>query len=107
MRRRRLYLMRHGEVSYFGAGGEPVRPESVALTAEGRAQAEAAREAFAGVAFDRVVTSGLPRTDETARIVAPAHEPEAWPELEEWRGGRLVDIPDDEVEAAYVGGLRV
>jgi broad specificity phosphatase PhoE len=99
--------MRHAEVAYFGAAGEPLRPDSVALTAAGREQAQAAAGAFAGVHFDRVLTSGLPRTDETARIVAPQHEPEHRPAFEEWRGGRLVDIPDDEVEQAYVGALRV
>jgi broad specificity phosphatase PhoE len=107
MERRRLYLMRHAEVTYFGGAGEPLSPDTVSLTAAGREQAEAARRAFADVAFDRVVTSGLPRTDETARIVAPAHEPEHRPEFEEWRGGRLVDIADEKVEQAYVGALRV
>jgi broad specificity phosphatase PhoE len=99
--------MRHAEVSYFGEGGQPLRPETVPLTAAGREQAEAARAAFAGVSFDRVLTSGLARTDETARIVAPQHEPEHRPEFEEWRGGRLVDIPDEEVEQAYVDAHRV
>jgi broad specificity phosphatase PhoE len=105
--RRRLYLMRHAEVAYFRADGSPVDPRGVALTAEGRAQAEAARAALVGVRFDRVVTSDLPRTIETAGIVAPGREPEPWPEFEEWRGGRLRDIPDDEIEQAYVGALRV
>ena len=40
--RRRLYLMRHGAVSYFTADGAPVDPDAVPLTEEGRAQAEAA-----------------------------------------------------------------
>src|SRR4051794_13478042 len=106
MHRRRVYLMRHAEVTYFGDGGVPLRRDAVLLTPAGREQAEAARRVFAGVAFDRVLTSGLPRTEETARIVAPGHEPEVWPEFAEWRGGRLVDIPDDEVERAYVGALR-
>ena len=35
--RRRLYLMRHGAVSYFD-GGKPVRPDEVRLTEEGVAQ---------------------------------------------------------------------
>jgi probable phosphoglycerate mutase len=99
--------MRHAEVAYFGEGGAPLQPERVGLTAAGREQAAAARDAFAGVELDRVLTSGLPRTEETARIVAPGHEPEPWPEFAEWRGGRLVDIPDEEVEQAYVGALRV
>ena len=69
--RRRIYLMRHAQVRYF----EGVRPEQVLLTDEGRRQAQAAATALAGVRFDRVLTSGLPRTLETARIVASKIEP--------------------------------
>jgi probable phosphoglycerate mutase len=105
--RRRLYLLRHGEVSYFREDGAAVDPLRVALTAEGRRQAEAARAALAGVRVDRIVTSDLPRTLETARIVAPGHEADSRPAFEEWRGGRLRDIPDDELEHALVGALRV
>ena len=71
MTRRRIYLMRHAQVSYF-EDGRPVRPDLVVLTEEGRSQARAAAALLDGIAFDRVITSGLPRTLETARIVAPA-----------------------------------
>jgi probable phosphoglycerate mutase len=104
--RRRLYLMRHAEVSYFAEDGTPFRQHAVALTERGRKQAEAARAALAGIQLDRVVTSGLPRTLETARLVAPDREPEAWPELREWEGGRLADLAEDEFEQAFVGALR-
>jgi probable phosphoglycerate mutase len=104
--RRRLYLMRHAEVSYFAEDGTPFRQHAVALTERGRKQAEAARAALAGIELDRVVTSGLPRTLETARLVAPDREPEAWPELREWEGGRLADLAEDELEQAFVGALR-
>jgi probable phosphoglycerate mutase len=107
MMRRRIYLLRHADVSYFGPDGAPVPPADVRLTAAGREQAEAAGRAVAGVALDRVVTSTLPRTIETASIVAPAYEPERWPELDEWRGGRLRDLPDDGAERAFVSALRV
>jgi broad specificity phosphatase PhoE len=103
--RRRLYLMRHAEVAYF-VDGRPVRPEDVSLTEEGRRQARAAADSLAGVELDLVLTSGLPRTVETARIVAPAREPEAWPELRELEGGRLGDLPEDELEAAFVGFFK-
>ncbi len=105
--RRRLYLLRHAEVAYFGPDGTPVAPETVALTPRGREQAGAAARALAGVRLDLVVTSDLPRTVETARIVAPGHEPEQWAELAEWRGGRLRDLADDEAERQFVGALRV
>jgi broad specificity phosphatase PhoE len=105
--RRRLILMRHADVSYVDAAGAPVRPEDVPLTAAGSAQAAAAREALAGLDFDLVVASDLPRTLETAELVAPGHEVELWPELAEWRGGRLDAIPADELEAQFVGALQV
>jgi len=105
--RRRLYLMRHAEVSYFGPDGAPVPPADVRLTPAGRQQAGAARRALDAVVLDRVVTSTLPRTIETAAIVAPGREPERWPEFDEWRGGRLRDLSDEEAERAFVGALRV
>jgi broad specificity phosphatase PhoE len=99
--RRRIYLMRHGQVAYF-EDGRPLRQDLVPLTPEGREQAAAAARLLDGIAFDRVVTSGLPRTVETARIVAPSVEPESWPELREIESGRLDEIPEDAVEAAFV-----
>lgn len=99
--------MRHAEVSYVDELGRPISPEQVPLTENGRAQAVAARDALAGVALDLVVASDLPRTAETAELVAPGHEVERWPELAEWRGGRLDAIPPEELERAFVGALRV
>ena len=77
--------MRHAEVSYVG---EP-DPEVVKLTERGHEQAAAAHRALAGVEFDLVVTSTLPRTAETAAVVAPGLEPQQVPDFAEWRGGRL------------------
>jgi broad specificity phosphatase PhoE len=93
--------MRHAAVAYFD-DGQPLRPEDVPLTQEGIEQARAAGEALASVRFDRVLTSGLPRTIETARIVAPGVEPESWADLRELEGARLGDIPEDELERAFV-----
>jgi len=104
--RRRLYLMRHAEVSYFSADGTPVNPRDVPLNDEGRAQAAAVAAAFRDVTFDRVLTSGLPRTLETAAIVAPEVEPELWPDLGEIRGGRLSEIPPGALETEFVHAFR-
>lgn len=104
--RRRLYLMRHAEVSYFDDDGQPVNPLDVSLNQEGIAQARAAAEALAGIELDRVLTSGLPRTLETAAIVAPGIEPESWPELSELRGGRLSEIPTDALQHEFVHAFR-
>ena len=104
--RRRLYLMRHAEVSYFGDDGQPVDPVDVSLNPEGIAQANAAAEALAGIQLDRVLTSGLARTLETAAIVAPGIEPESWPDLSELRGGRLSEIPTDALQHEFVHAFR-
>jgi broad specificity phosphatase PhoE len=101
--RRRLYLMRHAEVSYVGERD----PEVVRLTERGLQQAAAAHAALADVAFDLVVTSSLPRTAETADVVAPLQAQQQWPDFAEWRGGRLDDIPPDELEQVFVGSLQI
>jgi broad specificity phosphatase PhoE len=94
--------MRHAEVRYF----EGVDPEHVVLTEDGRAQAEAAAAALRDVAFDRVVTSGLTRTIETARIVAPGHEPEARYALREIESGDIRKLPPDEVQRMMTAAFR-
>ncbi len=101
MTRRRIYLMRHARVAYF-EHGRPADPETVSLTEGGQEQARAAAALLEGIRFDRVITSGLPRTLETARIVAPESEPESWRELREIESGRLGDVPEDELERAFV-----
>ncbi|MGZ4390139.1 MAG: phosphoglycerate mutase family protein, partial [Gaiellaceae bacterium] len=63
--------MRHAQVRDF----EGLPPDEVVLTDEGRRQGQAAAEALHVVPFDRVITSGLTRALETARIVAPGREP--------------------------------
>ena len=106
MSRRRLYLMRHADVAYFDPDGKPMRPRDVRLTPTGIEQARVAANALAGIRFDRVVTSGLPRAIETARLVAPGLEPESVPELREIEGGRLSDIPPGALEEAFLGAFR-
>lgn len=110
--RRRIFLMRHGSVTYFDSAGKPFLPETVPLNEDGRAQADAAGRAFAdaGVRFDRVIVSGLPRTVETAaRVLAVTGQAigaEVWPELEEIRGGRLSAIPGAELKRAFTGAFE-
>ena len=111
-KRRRIFLMRHGSVTYFDGSGKPFLPESVPLNDTGRMQATAAGTVFArlGLRFDRVITSGLPRTVETAtRVLAETKQDiaiEVWPELEELRGGKLSAIPDASLRDAFVGAFE-
>lgn len=111
-KRRRIFLMRHGSVTYFDAAGNPVLPESVPLNAAGREQATAAGRVFAesGIRFDRVIVSGLPRTVETASLVLAETkqqiELQQIPELVEIRGGKLAAIPDDQLREAFIGAFE-
>ncbi len=110
--RRRVYLMRHGSVTYFDGDGKPVLPEQVPLNEAGRVQASAAGRVFAdaGIRFDRVIVSGLPRTVETATRVlqetGQSIDIERWPELVEIRGGKLAHIPDAELKDAFTGAFE-
>lgn len=110
--RRRVYLMRHGSVTYFDGAGKPVLPELVPLNEQGRLQANAAGRVFAdhAVRFDRVIVSGLPRTVETAtRVLAETGQQialEEWPDLVEIRGGKLAAIPDAELKEAFTGAFE-
>jgi broad specificity phosphatase PhoE len=100
--RRRLYLMRHAQVRYF----EGVHPHDVVLTEEGRVQAQAAADALRDVAFDRVVTSGLARTLETAEIVAPGVRPEHRPALREIESGDIRGLDPGVVQEMMATAFR-
>ena len=100
--RRRIYLMRHAQVRYFGT----LDPEQVVLTEDGRRQAAAAAAALAEVTFDRVVTSGLVRTLETASIVAPGIEPEARYGLREIESGELRGLAPETVQELMATAFR-
>lgn len=108
-KRRRIFLMRHGDVTYFDDSGRAIDPETVPLNANGREQASAAGRVFAQqqVRFDRVIVSGLPRTIETARRVLAETglqiELEIEPAWEEIRGGKLGNVPLQDMEAAFLG----
>ncbi|WP_277184833.1 histidine phosphatase family protein [Caballeronia sp. BR00000012568055] len=107
-KRRRIFLMRHGDVTYFDDTGRAIDPESVPLNERGRDEASAAGREFADqrVHFDRVIVSGLPRTIETARRVlaetGQSIEPEIWPEWQEIRGGKLKELTTRDVERAFL-----
>ena len=100
--RRRIYLMRHAQVRYF----QGLHPHEVTLTEEGRGQARAAAEALRGIRFDRVVTSGLPRTLETARAIAPDADVEETPALREIESGELRGVAQETVQEMMTAAFR-
>jgi len=106
--RRRVYLMRHGEVSYFDAAGNPVNPDRVELTERGVAQARAAGALLAEIPFDRVLHTGLARSRQTAELASagrglPLEEAGVFREI---RPGRLSGLPSAAVEAEFVYGME-
>jgi broad specificity phosphatase PhoE len=98
--RRRIILMRHGDVAYFDAQGKPVPdPDKVNLSDKGKAQADAAGAYLKTIGitrFDRVLSSDLPRTIQTAeRVLAAAGiagKPTEVETLREMRNGSIKDV---------------
>ena len=115
-KRRRIYLMRHGAVSYFDETGRTiVNPDTVPLTQDGIQQAQQAGAAFAqaGIYFDKIVCSDLLRTHQTADYVVhaladaglPTVVPHSVAALAELKGGKLSDIPSARVREAFLGAF--
>ena len=108
--RRRIYLMRHGDVSYFDRSGGFLIREDVPLTPRGRERAMLASAALAPVEFDRVVASGLKRTMETAELVLRGREKappiESWRQFSELRSGCYEEIADEKLDASFLGPFQ-
>lgn len=105
--RRRVYLMRHGEVAYFDAAGKSVTSDTVDLTETGQAQAREMGALLADVPFDAAYHSAMPRTEQTARLVLSSRDDvalTALPELREIKAGDMSSLTRDEVrhEFTYV-----
>jgi len=67
--RRRLYLMRHGDVAYYDSNGIRVaEPDLVDLTERGREEAAAMGEELKHISFDRTFCTSLKRTRQTAEL---------------------------------------
>jgi probable phosphoglycerate mutase len=78
--------MRHGHVDYFEPKVREIGTDHVPLTPLGREQALASGTALAHVRFDLALSSGLPRTQQTAEIVLGANKDTGHLTLGENRG---------------------
>jgi probable phosphoglycerate mutase len=68
--RRRVYLFRHGDVTYVKDDGSWVdNTDEVDLNERGEAQARAMADLFRDVHVDKAVCSGYPRTMQTGEII--------------------------------------
>ena len=93
-----FYLVRHGESEANAARRFAGQMDSP-LTAKGRQQAEAVAAELAKVKFDRVVSSDLSRTRDTAEVIARRQRVpvEVVPALREIDVGERTGQPFDEV----------
>lgn len=71
---RRIYLLRHGDVSYFSSDGKPVSFHHATLNENGIAQASALGEILAPVSFQKCIYSGMLRSHQTLELVMGARE---------------------------------
>ncbi|HUU73552.1 MAG TPA: histidine phosphatase family protein [Burkholderiales bacterium] len=106
--RKRIYLMRHGEVSYRRPDGRTVFSTQVELTAEGIAQAEKMRAFLAQVPIDLGAHTGLTRTRQTAGLVladrnVPLQEINA---LREIAAGSIGELSDERIDAEFTYGFE-
>ena len=116
-KRRRIILMRHGDVAYFDAQGKPVAdPDKVVLSEAGKLQADrtgAYLKMIGITGIERVISSDLPRTIETAeRVLAAAGiavKPARIDALREIRNGPSRDIATADLpkELLMLGQARV
>ena len=108
--RRRIYLLRHGEVSYFDPSGDPYQPGEVPLNKEGRDQAISAGKALGEAAVDLVVTSGLPRALQTAELaleqMGTGCETEHIDDLREIMPGDAFKSTGEGADLAFANSLR-
>ena len=96
----KLYVVRHGE-SESNRDKRFSGWSQVHLTEQGRRDAQRAGEMLAGLHFDRVYASDLPRALETARIALPGCEPEQRAQLRENNVGAFQDRPVAQCREEY------
>jgi ribonuclease H / adenosylcobalamin/alpha-ribazole phosphatase len=101
----RLFAVRHGATEH-SRSRRFTGSRDVALSTDGRLQAEAAAQALAGVGAAAVYTSPLERTRVCADLIAKPHrlEPRVEPDLREmafgaWEGLGRDELPQREAEA--------
>jgi probable phosphoglycerate mutase len=106
--RKRVYLMRHGEVSYQRPDGRTEFSTEVRLTDEGVEQARLMHGLLSPVPFDLGVHTGLTRTRQTAELVLAGRgvRIDTVSELREMQAGSIEHLTDDRIDAEFTYGME-
>jgi len=106
--RKRIYLMRHGDVSYQRPDGRTEFSTQVELTDEGVEQARLMRELLAQVPFDLGVHTGLTRTRQTAQRVLEGRtlRLDEISALREIQAGSIEHLSEDRIDAELTYGFE-
>jgi len=106
--RKRVYLMRHGEVSYQRPDGSTQFSTEVELTDEGVEQTRLMREMLAPVPFDLGVHTGLTRTRQTVERVLAGREVriDTVHDLREIKAGSIEHLTEDRIDAELTYGFE-
>ena len=96
----KLYFIRHGETENNLAKRHSGHSKTV-LTEKGILDAKIAREKLKGISFDKIYTSDLPRTQQTAKVALPDCEFEILPLIKEINVGECTDMPVADCEAKW------
>lgn len=94
----RVFLVRHGHVSYFDKDNKPVNPKYASLSPQGIEQIRLLAETIKDISFASVYSSTMPRSIQTAEILTqyqPATEIIAVDAIREIKSGRLREVPAD------------
>lgn len=103
--RRRVYLARHGAVSYFEAGQDDLGDQDPPLNPTGVAQAEALGQLLAEAPIDLAVCTGYQRTRQTAELATAPRtlDIQVIEGLSEAQTGTFEEIETaEEMEATFV-----
>jgi broad specificity phosphatase PhoE len=95
-------LVRHGETEW-SLSGQHTGLTDIPLTSEGERKAQALRDRFKGVTFDRVLASPLRRARRTCELAGFGAAAEVDPDLVEWNYGDYEGRTSKEILAIRPG----
>jgi len=97
----RIFLVRHGHVSYFDKEDQPVNPKYAQLSHEGIEQIRLLAENLKHLPFESVYSSTMPRSIQTAEFLTQHQNSKdilAVDAIREIKAGRLRDLLIDKAE---------